>query len=150
MPSVNNSQLFTRFVEPGRLALITYGPCEGKMATVIDIVDQKRVIVDGPSDVTGVHRHMMPVRRLSLTDFKSKIPRGARVKSLKRGLKEGDTLNKFKASSWGKKLSAREARKNLTDFERFQVMVAKTKRNKAARASLKKGGAKAVTKKGKK
>ena len=140
-------QLFSRFVEPGRLALITYGPCEGKLATVIDIVDQKRVVVDGPEDVTGVGRHMMPMRRLSLTDFKCKIPRGARVKSLKRGLKEGDVLAKFKASAWGKKLAAREARKNLTDFERFQVMVAKSKRNKAARKSLKGGK---VQKKGKK
>ena len=142
-----SKQLFSRFVEPGRLALITYGPCEGKLATVIDIVDQKRVVVDGPEDITGVGRHMMPVRRLSLTDFKCKIPRGARVKSLKRGLKEGDVLAKFKASAWGKKLSAREARKNLTDFERFQVMAAKSKRNKAARKSLKGGK---VQKKGKK
>ena len=145
---MSNSQLFSRFVEPGRLALITYGPYEGKLATVVDIVDQKRVVVDGPEDATGVGRHMMPVRRLSLTDFKCKIPRGARVKSLKRGLKEGQVLEKFKASSWGKKLSAREARKNLTDFERFQVMAAKTKRNRAARQSLVKGAK--GTKKGKK
>ena len=144
---MSDSQLFSRFVEPGRLALITYGPCEGKLATVVDIVDQKRVVVDGPVDITGVGRHMMPIRRLSLTDFKCKIPRGARVKSLKRGLKEASTLEKFKATAWGKKLSAREARKNLTDFERFQVMVAKKKRNRAAKQSLKGGK---VTKKGKK
>ena len=39
---------------------------------------RKRVVVDGPEKLTGVRRHMMPIRRLSLTDFKTAIPRGAR------------------------------------------------------------------------
>ena len=65
------ASMFKRFVEPGRLAQITYGPCEGKMCTIVDIVDQKRVIVDGPEKLTGVRRHMMPIKRLSLTDFKA-------------------------------------------------------------------------------
>eukprot|EP00421_Protoceratium_reticulatum_P020883 CAMPEP_0168384564 /NCGR_PEP_ID=MMETSP0228-20121227/14475_1 /TAXON_ID=133427 /ORGANISM="Protoceratium reticulatum, Strain CCCM 535 (=CCMP 1889)" /LENGTH=60 /DNA_ID=CAMNT_0008397733 /DNA_START=82 /DNA_END=260 /DNA_ORIENTATION=+ len=59
------SSIFTRFVEPGRLALVTYGPCEGKLCTIVNIVDQKRVVVDGPESVTGVKRHMMPVKRLT-------------------------------------------------------------------------------------
>merc|ERR1712159_309470 len=80
------SAMFDRFVEPGRLALITYGPCAGKVCTIIDIVDQKRVVVDGPESVTGVRRHMMPVKRLSLTDFTCKISRGAREKTLKKAL----------------------------------------------------------------
>jgi len=50
-------------------------------------VDQKRVVVDGPESLTGVRRHMMPVKRLALTDFVSKIPRGAREKTLKTALK---------------------------------------------------------------
>merc|ERR1712110_1161503 len=85
-----DNTLFTRFVEPGRLALISYGPFEGKLVTVIDIVNQKKVIVDGPT--TGVRRHMMPALRLQLTDFKTKIPRGAREKSLKQGLKTDDPI----------------------------------------------------------
>ena len=43
----------TRFVEPGRLTLITFGPCEGKVGTVVDIVDQGRVVVEGPSEDAG-------------------------------------------------------------------------------------------------
>merc|ERR1719487_2758468 len=86
--------LFKRFVEPGRLALITYGPCEGKLCTVIDICTQKKVVVDGPECVTGVRRHLMPVRRLSLTDFKCQIPRGAREKTLKKALNESGAREK--------------------------------------------------------
>merc|ERR1711865_1014168 len=131
-----SAAMFDRFVEPGRLALITYGPCAGKMCTIVDIVDQKRVLVDGPESVTGVRRHMMPIRRLSLTDFTSKMFRGAREKNLKKALTAGDTMNKWKATSWAKKLSARETRKSMTDLERFKLMVARKNRSKEVKAAL--------------
>mmetsp|Transcript_60539 Transcript_60539/g.187559 ORF Transcript_60539/g.187559 Transcript_60539/m.187559 type:complete len:133 (-) Transcript_60539:96-494(-) len=130
--------MFKRFVEPGRLALITYGPCAGKMCTIIDIVDQQRVVVDGPKDVTGVARHMMPIRRLSLTDFKAGIIRGAREKTLRTALTEGEVLKKWEATAWAKKLKAREARQSMTDFERFKLTMAKKKRAKAIKKVLKK------------
>mmetsp|Transcript_97951 Transcript_97951/g.219213 ORF Transcript_97951/g.219213 Transcript_97951/m.219213 type:complete len:134 (+) Transcript_97951:68-469(+) len=130
--------MFTRFVEPGRLALITYGPCAGKMCTIVDIVDQKRVIVDGPTSVTGVNRHMLPVKRLSLTDLKAKIPRGAREKTLKAALDKDAVMGKWAESSWGKKLKAKEARANMNDFDRFKLMVAKKKRSQAVKKALKK------------
>eukprot|EP00747_Dinoflagellata_sp_TGD_P026491 gnl/TRDRNA2_/TRDRNA2_131972_c1_seq2.p1 gnl/TRDRNA2_/TRDRNA2_131972_c1~~gnl/TRDRNA2_/TRDRNA2_131972_c1_seq2.p1 ORF type:complete len:144 (+),score=34.82 gnl/TRDRNA2_/TRDRNA2_131972_c1_seq2:74-505(+) len=143
MPSTS---MYSRFVEPGRLALITYGPCAGKMCTIIDIVDQRRVLVDGPESVTGVRRHMMPIRRLSLTDFSSKMFRGAREKTLKKALTEADTMNKWKATAWAKKLAAREARKSMTDLERFKLMVARKKRSKEVKAALKGKAAKKTKK----
>ena len=36
---------FTRFVEVGRVVLINYGPDAGKIATIVDILDSKRVRV---------------------------------------------------------------------------------------------------------
>merc|ERR1712085_177388 len=107
--------MYTRFVEPGRLAVITYGPCSGKMCTIIDIVDQKRVVVDGPESVTGVRRHMMPIKRLSLTDLKATIPRGAREKTLKLALQKDDIMKKWASTSWGKKVAAKAARANMSD-----------------------------------
>uniref|UniRef100_A0A7S4VF99 Large ribosomal subunit protein eL14 domain-containing protein n=1 Tax=Alexandrium monilatum TaxID=311494 RepID=A0A7S4VF99_9DINO len=133
-----SASMFKRFVEPGRLALITYGPCAGKMCTIIDIVDQQRVVVDGPASVTGVRRHMMPIKRLSLTDFKAGIGRGAREKALKKALADGEVMKKWEATSWAKKLKAREVRQNMTDFERFKLMVAKKNRSKAIKKVLKK------------
>eukprot|EP01036_Dinobryon_divergens_P053180 gene53180-71096_t len=44
---------FTRFVEIGRVGLINYGPDCGKLCTIIDVVDAKRVLIDGPQGVTG-------------------------------------------------------------------------------------------------
>mmetsp|Transcript_54821 Transcript_54821/g.166592 ORF Transcript_54821/g.166592 Transcript_54821/m.166592 type:complete len:134 (-) Transcript_54821:8-409(-) len=130
--------MYTRFVEPGRLALITYGPCAGKMCTIVDIVDQKRVVVDGPQSVTGVGRHMMPVRRLSLTDFSAKLARGAREKSLKTALEREEILKKWSATAWAKKLAAKEVRSKMTDFDRFKLMTVKKARAKSARGALKK------------
>jgi len=130
--------MFERFVEPGRLALITYGPCEGKLCTIVDIVDQKRVIVDGPESLTGVRRHMMPVKRLSLTDFTCKIPRGAREKTLKKALAEGEVMKKWGECAWAKKIAAKKARSDMNDFDRFKLMVAKKKRSKAIKTILKK------------
>ena len=66
--STHSSQTFTRFVEVGRVVLINYGEFNGKLATVIDAVDSKRVLVDGPQDTTGVHRHVIALKRISLTD----------------------------------------------------------------------------------
>lgn len=40
-----NEKGFTRFVEIGRVALINYGPHEGKLAVIIDVVDNNKVCV---------------------------------------------------------------------------------------------------------
>jgi len=132
--------MFQRFVEPGRLALITYGPCEGKMCTIVDIVDQKRVIVDGPESLTGVRRHMMPVKRLSLTDLKTTIPKAAREKTLKKALKKDNVMSKWDECSWAKKFKVRAVRKNMTDFDRFKLYKAKKTRSQLVKKALKPKG----------
>merc|ERR1719231_99758 len=53
---------------------------------------------------------MMPVRRLSLTDFKAKVNRGVREKGLKKALADGEILKKWEATAWAKKLKAKSAR----------------------------------------
>ena len=60
---------FKRFVEIGRIGLITYGPDAGKLCTIVDVIDNNRVLVDGPEPITGVHRHALNIKRMQLTDF---------------------------------------------------------------------------------
>ena len=45
---------FSRYVEVGRVIFINNGPDAGKIATVIDIVDQNKCLIDGPEEITGV------------------------------------------------------------------------------------------------
>lgn len=112
---------FTRYMEVGRVVLVNYGPDKGKLAVVIDVVDQNKCLVDGMDIV----RQVMSFTRISLTDFTIKIQRSARPKSIAKAWKEADIDNKWAATSWAKKLANSKKRAALNDFDRFKVMVAK-------------------------
>jgi len=127
---------FTRFVEVGRVALVNYGPETGKLCTIIDVVDQSRVLIDGPTKLTGVSRQIITLKRLSLTDIKVKIGLNARQKSLEAAWTKGDVLAKWAATSWAKKLAAKKKRASLNDFGRFKAASAKRKRNAAVKAKV--------------
>merc|ERR1719231_1923416 len=94
---------FTRLVQCGRVALVNYGPEEGKLVVIIDVSDHNRCVVYGPT--SGVPRQVLTYKRLSLTDIKIELGRGAR----------------------GKKLAARKAKASANDFDRFKGMVAHKK-----------------------
>lgn len=128
-PTDTHKMVFTRYVEVGRVVLINYGPETGKLATIIDIVDQNKCLVDGPADITGVSRQVIPFTRIALTDLTVKIQANARQKALKNAWAEADTLAKWEASSWAKKLASRKKRASLSDFDRFKVMVAKKQKS---------------------
>jgi len=128
--------LFKRFVEIGRVVLINYGPERGKLAVIIDVIDQNRALVDGPSDVTGVARQSIKLRYISLTDLKVDIPRGARLKKLKKEFVKADILGKWEKTSWAKKLAARLHKSNLSDFDRFKNMIQKKRKSGAVRKNL--------------
>merc|ERR1719152_384947 len=128
--------LFERFVEPGRLCRIAYGSDVNKMCTIVDIVDEKRVVVDGPT--TGVMRQPIPLKWLNLTDFKCDLKRGAKEKALKSALKESDAIASFEKSAWGKKIATKAKKATLTDYERFRLMLAKKKRSALVAKKIKK------------
>jgi large subunit ribosomal protein L14e len=117
-------------VEIGRVCVVNYGPDAGKLCTVLDVVDQSRALVDGPSSMTGVARQTIPLTRLSLTPLVAKISRNARLSTLVKVWKKDGMQAQFDASTWGKKMARQQKRQNLTDFERFQVMVLRKKRSR--------------------
>ena len=121
--------VFKRYVEVGRVVLINYGPDAGKLATIIDIVDQNKCLIDGPAEITGVTRQVISYTRIALTDFTVKIQMNARQKTLKKAWAEGDVMAKWEATSWAKKLSAKKKRASLSDFDRFKVMVARKQKS---------------------
>lgn len=119
---------FTRYVEVGRIVLINYGPDAGKIAVIIDIVDQNKCLIEGPE--TGVIRQVIPYTRIALTDFTIKIQRNARQRTIIKAWTEADLNNKWAATSWAKKLASRKKRASLGDFDRFKVMVARKQKSK--------------------
>ncbi|KAJ1456147.1 ribosomal protein L14-domain-containing protein [Pelagophyceae sp. CCMP2097] len=128
--------VFTRFVEVGRVCLVNYGPEAGKLCTIIDIVDSNKALVDGPCPLTGVARQVIPFKRLALTDLKVDVGKNARQKSLVKAWDASKTLDAWAATTWAKKLSAKAKRASLTDFQRFQLMVARKQRAALVNAKL--------------
>ncbi len=64
---------------------------------------------------------------LALTDIKVQCARNARAKSLTAAWEKEGALAKWAASAWAKKIAAKAAKANSTDFERFQTKVKKQK-----------------------
>merc|ERR1711971_1377931 len=96
---------------------------------IIDIVDHNKCLVDGPVEITGVHRQVLSFKRLILTDFKLNIQINARAKSLKKAWKEDEIESKWQNTNLAKKMAAKMKKDNLSDFQRFQVMENKKKEN---------------------
>jgi len=118
--------VYTRFVEVGRLVLLNYGPDHGKVAFILDVIDQNRVLIEGPT--TGVKRQALNFKRLNLTDFKLKIPRSGSAASIKKALAKDDVIAKWNATAWAKKLEGHNIRANLSDFDRFKLMILRKKK----------------------
>uniref|UniRef100_A0A060TAS0 ARAD1B02948p n=1 Tax=Blastobotrys adeninivorans TaxID=409370 RepID=A0A060TAS0_BLAAD len=124
-----------RYVEVGRVVLVKKGPSAGKLATIVEIIDHKRVLIDGPS--TGVPRQGVLLGHVVLTPHViPNLPRGIRTAGLAKKWEASKVADKWANSAWAKKIEQRNRRRELTDFERFQVMVLKKQRryavNKAA------------------
>ncbi|KAL6705508.1 hypothetical protein ACN47E_006624 [Coniothyrium glycines] len=112
-----------RLVEVGRVVLFNEGQYEGRLATIIEIIDHKRVLVDGPSEKAPVPRHEVALAKLSLTPIViPKLPRAAGRGYVSKLWEDAKVQNKFDQSAWAKKRAALTKRRELNDFERFKVM----------------------------
>merc|ERR1719473_165449 len=96
--------LFKKVVEIGRVCLINNGPDKGRLCVIIDVVDQRRALVTGPT--TGIKRQAMAFQFLSLTDFVCtlkmdgktyKLPPSAGDATIKKAFEQGKI-----AQEWAK------------------------------------------------
>ncbi|KAJ1538980.1 60S ribosomal protein L14, partial [Nowakowskiella sp. JEL0078] len=108
--------VFKKFVEVGRVVLVTYGTDAGKLAVVVGIIDHNRV---------RVARQSLSFKRLSLTPLIVKVPALVGTKALTAIVAEANIVENFAKTSWGKKLANRSIRESLNDFDRFKLFVAK-------------------------
>lgn len=119
-----------RLVEVGRVVLVN----NKDLAAIVEIIDQKRVLIDGPK----VQRQAISLAKVALTSVVlEKLPRGARSVIVAKKWAAADIDAKWNQTAWAKKIAAKERRSQLTDFERFQVVVLKKQRNLAAKKAVK-------------
>ena len=127
---------FRQFVEFGRLCVISFGPLADELAVIVDIIDDKRVLVD----VVGkeASRQVMPVKRVRLTDFVAKIERAAPPKDVAAAIKADGIVEKFQQTKWGKRHAAISAKAQMNDFQRFKWAKLAAKRDELIKAELSK------------
>merc|ERR1739841_338937 len=102
--------------------------------------DRLQDLVDGPKSVNGediVQRHVMPLKRLSITNIKCDIMPGAKLKVLEKAIADAGVAKKWAASSWSKGIAKKAAKANMNDFDRFTMMVARKTRARVVNKELK-------------
>merc|ERR1712046_11507 len=127
-----------KWVSPGSCKSVVFasstGPEEGKLVVIVDVIDHNRCLCYGPT--SGVARQVLTYKRLSLTDIKIDLGRGAKGKTADAAWKAASVDEKWAATSWGKKLAARKAKASANDFDRFKGMVAHKKHMVRARKAM--------------
>ncbi|KAF7541934.1 hypothetical protein G7054_g316 [Neopestalotiopsis clavispora] len=129
-----------RLVEVGRIVLIQgESASAGRLAAIVEIIDHKRVLVDGPSSDAKL---VVPRQAINLSDVLlapfviEKLPRAARTGAVKKFWEKAEIDAKWKQSSWAKSKDQKEKRRNLTDFDRFKVLRLKKQRRFEQRKAL--------------
>ncbi|CAH0547410.1 unnamed protein product [Brassicogethes aeneus] len=125
---------FQRFVESGRVAVVSDGPKRGKLVSIVDVIDQTRVLVDGPTQ--NVPRTQLRLNQLHLTKFRLKIPHSAGTRVVRKAWNDNKIDEKWQESVWAKKIAAKEKRAQLSDFDRFKLRRARSRRNKIRTAAF--------------
>merc|ERR1712111_310578 len=116
------------FVEVGRIAVLGgAGPNQGKIAAVVNVIDQNRVLIDGPT--SGVLRQAYPIKQLQLTPISVKFPFNAPSRIVRKEL-EANKVDE----TWANSTKAKRA--SLTDLDRFKLRKAKSARNKILAKAL--------------
>ncbi|KAI1433256.1 ribosomal protein L14-domain-containing protein [Xylaria sp. CBS 124048] len=127
-----------RTVEVGRLVLINHGPFAGRIAAIVEIISEKRVLVDGPSsdEKLAVPKGAIALTDVLLTDISLTIPRAVRTGTLKKFWEKAEIDKQWQSNKWAVRSQRTERRKALTDFQRFQLLRAKKQQRYEVRKAL--------------
>ncbi|XP_076661306.1 ribosomal protein L14 [Halictus rubicundus] len=119
---------FQRFVESGRVAYVSDGPYQGKLVAIVDVIDQNRVLVDGPA--SNVPRTGMRLNQLHLTKFRIRFPYTGSTRVVRKAWETANINDLWKQTMWARKVEAKKKRLELSDFDRFKLRKARQIRNK--------------------
>jgi large subunit ribosomal protein L14e len=117
----------TNYIKVGRLVKVLRGPRENKVGVVTAIIDSNRILVENPSD-DKMWRHVQNLKNVEALKGAVAVGPNASTKSLKAALAKKDIVKTFGASKPGQKIAAGKALAESTDFERYQLRVAKRSR----------------------
>merc|ERR1712002_107469 len=129
------NMVYEKFIEIGAVVYITLGHHKGKIAAIANVVDQNRILVDGPC--TGVPRVVVNLKQVQLTKFRINIPFGYRTGGIKKVWEKEDVSAQWAATTWAQKIASKARKAQLTDFDRFKLMKIKQRRARIINAEVK-------------
>ncbi|CAL6398046.1 unnamed protein product [Bathycoccus prasinos] len=118
---------FQRNIELGRVALVNLKADKlyGKLVVVVDLSFSRR------AGHQAMHHQL---ETLAITPIKldtGRCPDAAALAAAHKG-----AAAEFAASKWGQKIARQSARKTLTDFDRFKVAIARSKRSAIVKKAM--------------
>lgn len=108
------------YLEIGRIVFINFGPSNGKLAIIIEILDKNRCMIDGPSG-----RQVINIKRIKPTKIKIKIGRSVHSREVHKILQSQNIIKYWENSRWAKKEKNNQKKKKFSDFELFKYMLGK-------------------------
>ncbi len=83
-------------VQVGSICIKNKGREKGSKCVIVDIVDNKYVLVTGPKKITGVKRRRANILHLDLTDKSIEVSKGASDEEVEKKLLESGLLEFMK------------------------------------------------------
>lgn len=122
-------------LQKGRIVYINFGKESQKYAVMSDFVNTKKVIIDSP--INQIKRQVISIKRIEPTKYNIKdFDNSKNIQTFSERFNKAVAL--LQQNGKGKQLRNQELRRNLSDFDRFKVLVLKRKLSKAIRTNLKK------------
>merc|ERR1719474_130857 len=122
-----------KYVEVGRVVHVTSGPNAGGIGCIVDIIDAKRFLVDGPK----MTRSEVKLKDMFLTRILLKIEKALPHKSLLAIWKKFLVDERYQRTVHAQRLAKMAKREACTDFEFFKVRLAARQMNKIVNNSVK-------------
>jgi len=83
-------------IEIGRVCVKVAGREAGRKCVIVDIIDDKFVLITGPKNLTGVKRRRVNVKHVEPLDIVLKIQRGASDEEVLKAIEESNLVDFMK------------------------------------------------------
>jgi len=81
----------------GRICVKLAGREAGRKCVIVDIIDEKYVLITGPKSLTGVKRRRVNVKHIEPTPLKINISKGASDEEVLKALQEANLIEEMRS-----------------------------------------------------
>lgn len=122
----------SHYIRAGRLVRILRGPRQDHVGVIVDIVDANRILIENPTD-RKMWRHVANVKNIEPLKYVANVSRNCSSKALRETLESSGVLARYAGTRTARRVEAKRALAASTDFERYQLRVARRSRAHWAR-----------------